>query len=151
MSGEMKELVGMLHEQGCSCVLRNGGEIRTFRQRGVADLYDLLSAQPQLLCGAEIADKVVGKGAAALMVLGRVSAVYADVMSEPACTLLRKAGIAVHYGQLVSAIRNRAGDGWCPVETLCRDKATAEECLPQIRGFVERMREGGREKGKDKL
>ena len=108
-------------------MLRNG-EIYTFERRGVADLYALLREQPGLLLGADVADKVVGKGAAALMVLGRVRRVYADVLSEPA------------YGRLVSAIRNRAGNGWCPVETLCRDKETAEECLPLIAGFVERLR-----------
>ena len=87
-----------------------------------------------------MADKVVGKGAAALMVLGRVRRVYADVLSEPAYGLLFQTGISVSYGRLVSAIRNRAGNGWCPVETLCRDKETAEECLPLIAGFVERLR-----------
>lgn len=133
----MKDLIRLLHDQDCSCVLRNGN-IHTYGQHGVADLYDLLLRHPHLLRGAEIADKVVGKGAAALMVLGQVKEVYADVISEPACELFRNAGIPVTYALRVPAIRNRAGDGWCPVETLCRDKATAEECLPMIRGFMER-------------
>lgn len=127
MKDELQDLIDLLHERKCSCVLRNG-EIYTFERRGVEDLYALLREQPGLLLGADVADKVVGKGAAALMVLGRVRRVYADVLSEPA------------YGRLVSAIRNRAGNGWCPVETLCRDKETAEECLPLIAGFVERLR-----------
>ena len=133
MKEELQDLIDLLHERKCSCVLRNG-EIYTFERRGVEDLYALL------LLGADVADKVVGKGAAALMVLGRVRRVYADVLSEPAYGLLFQAGISVSYGRLVSAIRNRAGNGWCPVETLCRDKETAEECLPLIAGFVERLR-----------
>ncbi len=135
----LQDLKDLLHERKCSCVLRNG-ETRTFGRRGVEDLYDLLRERPGLLLGADVADKVVGKGAAALMVSGRVRRVYADVISEPAYGLLLRAGIPVSYGRLVPAIRNRAGDGWCPVETLCRDKATAEECLPLIAGFVERLR-----------
>ena len=133
----MQDLIDLLHCLDCSCVLRNGN-IHTYAQRGVADLYELLLRHPQLLRGAEIADKVVGKGAAALMVLGGVREVYADVLSEPACGMLRGAGVPVSCALLVPAIRNRAGDGWCPVETLCRDKATAEECLPLIREFMER-------------
>ena len=40
--GKMDELIRLLHDGGYSCVIRKG-EIRTFTQRGVADLYDLLS------------------------------------------------------------------------------------------------------------
>ena len=38
--------------------------MRIFRERGVADLFRLQHEEPQLLRGAFIADKVVGKGAA---------------------------------------------------------------------------------------
>lgn len=141
----MQDLIDLLHRSECSLVLRNGN-VHTYEQHGVADLYGLLLAHPQLLRGAEIADKVVGKGAAALMVLGGVKEVYADVVSEPACEMFRQAGIPVTYAQLVPAIRNRAGDGWCPVETLCRDAATAEECLPLIRRFMETRASRGAEK-----
>lgn len=65
----MDELIRLLHEGGYSCVIRKE-EIRTFTQRGVADLYDLLNQHPAFLHGAQVADKVVGKAAAALMVLG---------------------------------------------------------------------------------
>ena len=62
----MEELINLLHTGGYSCVIDNEGKIRTFTQRGVADLYDLLTREPEFLKGALIADKVVGKGAAAL-------------------------------------------------------------------------------------
>lgn len=65
----MEELINLLHTGGYSCVIANEGKIRTFTQRGVADLYDLLTREPEFLKGALIADKVVGKGAAALMIL----------------------------------------------------------------------------------
>ncbi len=71
----MDELIRLLHEGGYSCVIRKE-EIRTFTQRGVADLYDLLNQHPVFLHGAQVADKVVGKAAAALMVLGGVREVW---------------------------------------------------------------------------
>lgn len=58
----MEELINLLHSGGYSCVIANGDNIRTFTQRGVADLYDLLTQEPDFLKGASIADKVVGKG-----------------------------------------------------------------------------------------
>ena len=102
----MEKLINLLHTGGYSCTIANGGKIRTFTQRGVADLYDLLTQEPEFLKGALIADKVVGKGAAALMILG---------------------GIKDHTGG-------------CPVETMCSEVESAEEILPLIRDFLEKIR-----------
>ena len=111
------------------------------RERGVADLFRLLHEEPQLLRGAFNADKVVGKGAAALMVLGGVEGLFADVVSRPALELLAGAGIAVEYTVVVPNIVNRAGTGTCPVEQLCAGAASAAECLPLIEGFMQKMKE----------
>lgn len=137
---EWRELVDRLRDEDASCVIRNGAETRVFRERGVKDLFRLLETDPVFLAGALVADKVVGKGAAALMVLGGVRAVHAGVVSTPALGLFAAAHIPVEYGLEVPHIINRTKTGWCPVETLCRDCRTAEECLPLIRGFLSAQR-----------
>lgn len=75
----MESIIDILHKGGYSCVMKNREEVRTFTQRGVADLYDLYQADSAFMKGAAIADKVIGKGAAALMVLGGFKTVYADI------------------------------------------------------------------------
>lgn len=135
----MDELIRLLHEGGYSCVIRKE-EIRTFTQRGVADLYDLLNQHPVFLHGAQVADKVVGKAAAVLMVLGRVQEVYTDIISEPALVLLRRANIKLDCMQVVPRIQNRDRTGWCPLETLCYELESPEAMYPVIQNFVERMR-----------
>lgn len=136
----MERLIQILHEGGFSCVVLNG-EMRTFSQRGVMDLYDLLTHEPEFLNGALIADKVVGKGAAALIALGKVKELYADVISQPAYDLLQSAGLQVSYGQIVPQIMNRLGTGRCPVETLCSSAQSPEDCFPFIEQFVQKLRE----------
>lgn len=133
---EIQALVETLHREGCSCVIGNGDKIIVCHQRGVKDLLHLLQSEPQTLKGAMIADKVVGIGAAALMILGGVVEVYADVISSPALRLLETTSVNVTYGQCVPNIINRAGTGICPVETICRDCPTAIDCLPLIEKFV---------------
>ena len=86
----------LLVEQ-CSCVIYNQGEVRIFRERGVKDLYRLLKEEPEFLAGASMADKVIGKAAAALLALGGVREVFALVISLPARELLERAGIATGY------------------------------------------------------
>lgn len=138
MTKEQKEqTVGLLFAEKCSCVVRNGDEVRIFRERGVKDLYRLLREEPQLLDGAFVADKVVGKGAAALMILGGVGELHADVISRPARLLLAASPVHVSYTLEVPYIVNRTRTGQCPVETLCRDCATAAEALPLIRNFID--------------
>ena len=131
----MQDLIDILHRGNHSLVVANG-VVATFDGRGVADLHKVLYESPGLLAGARVADKVVGKGAAALMILGKVAAVYADVISMPALKLLEGSTATVTYGRVVPNIINRAGDGICPVETLCLGCNTAEECLPLITRFI---------------
>lgn len=136
----MEELINLLHSGGYSCVIANNGKVRTFTQRGVADLYDLLTQEPEFLKGALIADKVVGKGAAALMVLGGVKELYTDIVSSKAMELFRASGVKVGFAQEVPFIWNRDHTGWCPVEALCSEEESAEAILPLIRGFLEKIR-----------
>lgn len=131
----MDDLINILHGGNHSLVVANG-DICTFDQRGIADLYDLLRNDSGFLAGASIADKVVGKGAAALIILGRAAELYADIISESALEILNQSPVKVSYGQIVPYIINRNGTGWCPVETLCKDCKTAEECLPYIKTFI---------------
>lgn len=133
---EIKSLIEILHREKCSCVVANCNDITLYHRRGVADLLYLLHNEPGKLDGAMIADKVIGKGAAALMILGGISQAYAEVISIPALELLERASIPVSYDTVVSNIINRAGTGICPVEQLCAQCTTAEECLPLIEQFI---------------
>ena len=99
-------------------------------------MYDLLHNNRPLLDGASVADKVIGKGAAALMIAGGVKEVYADVISNAAMELFEKYATTVSYDQKVAYIVNRRGDGICPVEERCAECNTIEECLVKIDEFV---------------
>ena len=133
---ERRETIALLEERQCSCVIRKGDAVRFFYRRGIRDLYDLLSCEAEALDGAFVADKVVGKGAAALMILGGVSGVYARVASRSALELFEKAGVEVQCAAVVPHIIDRAGTGMCPVERRCADSDTPQQCLAQIEEFL---------------
>ena len=119
----MKHLIDILHNEGLTLVIKSAdGNLHRFTQRGVKDLVTLVSERPEVLQGAIIADKAVGKAAAACMVVGGVRQVHADVMSEPALAMLRNHGVDAQYSQLVDHIINRTGTDWCPMERLSRDE-----------------------------
>ena len=106
----------ILSEGQYTCVLCRGADTVTDSRRGVKPLLELLESG-RTFAGYSAADKVVGKAAAFLYCLLGVTALHAGVISQPALTVLENAGITVRYDTLVPAIRNRTGDGFCPMET----------------------------------
>jgi len=133
----MKQLIDILHNESLTLVVKSSdGSIHRFTQRGVKDLLTLVTESPAVLDGAIIADKAVGKAAAACMVTGGAQHVHADVMSEPALALLQRYGVKAEYGQLVDHIINRAGTDWCPMERLSRDVDDPAIIIARIKEFL---------------
>ncbi|MDR0940231.1 MAG: DUF1893 domain-containing protein [Mediterranea sp.] len=139
----MKNLIEYLHDGDYSCVIASGTNISAYTGRGVSDLHDLLTRSPHLLKGAIVADKVVGRGAAALLILGGVLQVHANLISTSALDLLREHAptIDVSFDCEAPYIINRDGTGRCPVETLCDSVRTPGEMLPLITNFLDKIRE----------
>jgi iron complex outermembrane receptor protein/vitamin B12 transporter len=125
-----------LYEGNYSCVICNANWVRTFTQQGVNDLLELYRQEPALLEGAAVADKIVGKAAASLLLLGRVKSVYAGVISEPALDLLGTSDVEVEYDEKVPYIENRNKTGWCPMEKACYGITTPEEIYRVIMNFI---------------
>ena len=118
----------------------NNHEIRLFHERGVKDIYRLLKEEPDFLNGSFIADKVIGKAAAALMILGGVKEVFAGVISRPALSLFQSHGIEPEYKIETEYIINRTRTGWCPLESRCKNLETPEDFLAEIDDFMNTMK-----------
>ena len=108
----------------------------TFDKPGVADLLSLLNREPQTLQGALVADKMVGKAAAVLLVLGMVGEVYADVISTPAREFLDDHQIPVTFSQEVPFVMNRQKDGLCPMEQLAFREFNPKRIKEKIEEFI---------------
>lgn len=126
------ELYQQLKESSHTLALHNG-ETHFYDERGVADLFRLVTKTPELLKGAIVADKVVGKAAAALMITGKIAELHTHVVSRPALHLLSTSDIKHSYDILTDQIRNRTNTGFCPMESLCLECNTAEECFDKIK------------------
>ncbi|MGL5014750.1 MAG: DUF1893 domain-containing protein [Bacteroidales bacterium] len=135
----MDRLIEMLRVGNHSCVIESGDEVRSFMHRGVIDIYELLVNEPSFLKGARIADKVVGKAAASLMILGGVTHLHTEVISEMALELLQSNGVVVSYSKVVPYIINREGNDWCPLEKASFEINSADEIFPIIDSFLKRV------------
>ncbi len=86
--------------------------------KGVLPLLRLLAEHSKEASGAVVADKVVGKAAAMLMADAGVAFVYAELMSEKAHECLRSWDVEHFAQKRVSYIKDRTGQGVCPMEKL---------------------------------
>lgn len=117
-------------------VMSANGEIKEFHRKGVIDLFTLITENPKFLRGGKIADRVIGKGAAFLLLKAGIAEVFAYVISEPALTLLQENNVNVTYATLQPHIINRTGDGICPVELLTELISSPDEAYIKIKEFL---------------
>ena len=122
----------LLAQGGYTVVLCRDDVTHTDARRGVSPLLSLLD-RGVCVIGFAAADKVVGKAAAFLYLRLGVGEIYAPVISAPAYDLLIANGVAVTYDTIVPAIRNRAGDGYCPMEQVTLPLTDAMEAETAIR------------------
>jgi len=136
----MTQLINILHNESCTLVVADAqGTVHRYYDRGVKPLLTLLDHDPQLLRGAKVADKAVGKAAAACMIVGGVAQVHADVMSQPALQLLRRHGIQAQCDTLVDHIINRSGTDWCPMERASHTLNNPQDIITAIRQTLAKM------------
>lgn len=106
-----------------TCVIVSGEQIvMTSVERGVKPLivfYEQYTERRGYTgAGLVLADKVIGRASALLAALCGMESIYAGVISAEAKKALDDLGIPVTFGRIVPYIKNRAGDGRCPMEEL---------------------------------
>ena len=132
MKSDIEKAKEILKSGGYTCVICSDDKIFTSTERGVKPLLAWIDSATDMK-GFSAADKVVGKAAAFLYVILGVHAVFAGVISEHAKNVLEENGIAVEYGCLTEAIRNRAGTGFCPMETAVKSISEPIAALEAVR------------------
>ena len=122
-------LLNMLNANNQSLVVLNNDSLSYYNGRGVSDLLQLLNEDSDRLNGAIVADKMVGKAAATLMVAAKVREVHTNLICTSALEVFRTAGIPVFFTEEVPQILNRDHSGQCPIDALLNEAESVEECV----------------------
>jgi len=132
--GEMQRLI----DGGKAAVVaRDGKIVLQLEGRGVKPIVDAINADPQVFAGAAVADKIVGRAAAAVYVVGGAKTVYAKVMSQGAKTLLESHGVRAEAGEFVARIINRERTGECPMEQATAGMEDVQQILDTLRKAIQ--------------
>lgn len=112
----LNRAIRVLSEEGVSCVVLRDKETFTATGVGVKPLMGFLRKDRRFFQDAVVADKVIGKAAAMLLIAGGAQAVYGAVMSDTAVEILTKNCVVCDWGERVPYIKNRTNTGICPLE-----------------------------------
>ena len=82
----------------------------------IAPIDEALAADPEILRGALVYDKVVGKAAAKKHIAAGVRKIVTGILAEGAKAMLEKAGVEVLAAETVPKILNRDRTGACPLD-----------------------------------
>ena len=106
-------------------------EICTSDKKGIAALLSFYENEKDFK-DFSIADRIIGKAAAMLMCMMNASTVYAKIISRHALEVFNKYKVDITYGEICDYVKNRAGDGICPMEEVALRCDTTEENLVKL-------------------
>lgn len=129
VSIDADEMLKTLNDNKLSLLVRNHGVTTQHGQRGIQDLLELIQKDPNRLKGAVCADKIIGKAAASLMIVGGVKEVRTNIICEDAKKLLEQNGVKIVADTVVPMILNRDQSGQCPMDSKLVGVQTADECV----------------------
>lgn len=125
-----------LMEGQFSCVLVKDGEVlMTSKDRGIRPIIKMLMEDQNSLKDRVLADKIIGKAAALLVVFGQVEYLYAHVISDCAKNILEKNNIVVNYNHIVPYIMNEDGTDKCMMEKMVEDIEEPSEAFALFKDF----------------
>lgn len=132
MQSKLDKAIKKLHNEKLSCVVFKGDENYISTDSGIKPLMIFLRQDKNFFKNAVIADKIIGRAAALLMILGGVEQVYGEVMSETAIEVLKENNIIYKYGETVPYIKNRTDTGMCPMEETVKDISSPEKAFIEL-------------------
>lgn len=117
---DLERAKSLLADGQYTCVLCKDDVILTSTLTGIQPMVHYLQKQVDLQ-GFSAADKIIGKAAAMLFVLAGIKAVYANVMSIDAITILTQNNIVTNCAVQTKEILNRKGTDICPMEQAVKN------------------------------
>jgi len=128
----------LLLRHSYSCVVCSKGNIVTSSLRGVQFLLQLYR-QNRNLTAYSIADKVIGKATAMLIVALGIEQAHGVVMSKAATAVLSKYQVKYSFDSLVPMITNRMGTGLCPMEQAVLDTNNPIDAATVLEKAIQHM------------
>lgn len=129
----------ILNGKATCIVMRDGVITNQASGIGVKPILYFLENEPEVLAGAGVADKIIGKAAAMLLVMAGVTYVYGELMSVAGRDYLKSKGVAFEYGRCIDVISNRTGNGICPLEKTVMEMENPHDAYLALKDTISQL------------
>ena len=140
-SDVLAEAVSLIRGERAGAVLVKDGVIVAIEPNGpgVKPLLRLHDFRADVMKGAWVVDKVVGRAAAAIALDGGAARVHGLLMSETAKAFLDEQGVPASAEETVPQILNRTRDGLCPLEDAVKNLDVPDKMVKAIRARIKKL------------
>ncbi len=121
-------------------IVKRGTPLFESHSSGISGLLQAIDSMGNILSGASVADRVVGKAAALLLTCSRTKEVYAATLSNEGLKVLKENGIPVEHDNLVPKILDKEGKNICPFEKFSLTIKTPNEAYIKLKAFAENIK-----------
>ena len=129
------EMVSLVAKGEASCVVaRDGVIVGREKGRGIKPALKLLADRK--FKHAVVVDKVVGRAAAAIFIVGKAKRVHASIMGADAAEMLKAHGVESNAERTVPKILNRDLTDGCPMEQTVEGMADPAEMVEALKAKV---------------
>ncbi len=111
-----QSIITMIENGDSSLIATHGNQIYKSSGLGVKPIILPMREDLYFCKDYEVADTIIGRAATLLLILSGATAVYGKIMSRPAVEVFTLHEVEYQYGTLVDVIKNREGNGVCPLE-----------------------------------
>ncbi|MDZ7725007.1 MAG: DUF1893 domain-containing protein [candidate division KSB1 bacterium] len=132
-----KQTLKKLKKQGLSIQVEKDEKIIFQSFDGMLKpLYQCLNEHAEDMQGATVIDKVVGRAAAYLCIMGQVEKVITPLASDTAKQVLHENNITLYASEVIPYIINRDKTGMCPMEKLAIESKSPEAFYAKLATII---------------
>lgn len=107
---------------------------------GIAPIMNKMLEDELYFQGCNVADKVIGKSAAMLLIKSQVKHIHAVVLSEHAKDILDNYKVSYSYDKIVPYIINRTHTGMCPMEKSVLEINDLNQAFVTLQDTLEKLK-----------
>jgi hypothetical protein len=120
-------------------IVKNGKVLFETDSHRISGFLGAIEKLGNILEGAAVADRVAGKAIALLCVYAKISAVYAEVLSEKAKAVFEENGVRHEWKELVKNVLDLSKSGVCPFEKLAADITDPKDAYRKFKALQESL------------
>lgn len=143
----MKQTLEILLENHYTFVATKDNFEYHSKLNGIAPIMNKMIEDELYFQDCDIADKVIGKSAAMLLIKSQVKHIHAIVLSQHAKDILDHYDVSYTYDEIVPYIINRTHTGMCPmeksvleIEDLNQAFVVLQETLKELKKLINKVR-----------